>query len=99
MLEDNENQDCDARNAKRMKLTPRQIARRWGISKDKVLNWIHSGELRAMDARSAGADRPRYLVDVKDLEDFEVKRTARSEHEPKGPTRRKKYANDVIDFF
>jgi excisionase family DNA binding protein len=56
------------------KLTPRQIARRWGISPSKVVRWIQSGELRAIDGSTARAKRPRYLVDIQDLAEFERSR-------------------------
>ena len=55
----------------RTKLTPAEIARRWGIKSHKVLAWIRSGELRAINAAETMTGRPRYLVDVKDLAAFE----------------------------
>ena len=55
----------------RTKLTPPEIARRWGIKAHKVLAWIHSGELRAINAAERLGGRPRYLVDVADLAAFE----------------------------
>ena len=58
------------------KLTPPEIARLWGISVEKVLNFIRSGELRAINAATPGRNRrPRYLIGVADLEDFERRRT------------------------
>src|SRR5208337_3981837 len=42
---------------KRTKLTPPQLALLWGIGVDKVVAWVHSGELRAIDGstrRAAG---------------------------------------------
>ena len=60
-----------AADFQRTKLTPPEIARRWGIKSQKVLAWIHSGELRAINAAECLAGRPRYLVDVEDLAAFE----------------------------
>ncbi|MDP6558283.1 MAG: helix-turn-helix domain-containing protein [Pirellulaceae bacterium] len=57
------------------KLTPPEIARLWGITSDKVLAWIRSGELRAIDASTKCGDRPRYLIDVDDLAAFERSRS------------------------
>ena len=56
------------------KLTPPEIARQYGVSPDKVLIWIRSGALRAIDASATAGERPRYLVDVEDLEAFERSR-------------------------
>lgn len=58
----------------RTKLTPPEIARRWGIKSHKVLAWIRSGELRAINAAECLGGRARYLVDVEDLAAFERSR-------------------------
>jgi hypothetical protein len=58
----------------RRKFTPPEVARRFGVAVDKILAWIRSGELRAIDASTRRAARPRYLVDVEDLEAFERSR-------------------------
>lgn len=81
---------------KREKLSPPQIARAWGVSPDKVLTWIRTGELRAIDASTRRSGRPRYLVDVGDLARFEAARAVMPL--PKTSRKRKK-ANDVIEFF
>lgn len=60
--------------AGRTKLTPPEIARRWGIKSQKVLAWIRSGELRAINAAERPEGRARYLVDVEDLAAFERRR-------------------------
>ena len=57
----------DARNKKRSKTTPPKLAARWGVSEDKVLAWIRSGELRAIDASTRQGGRPRYLIDELDI--------------------------------
>ncbi|MFL5242979.1 MAG: helix-turn-helix domain-containing protein [Gemmataceae bacterium] len=57
----------------RTKLTPPELAYRWGISPDKVLAWIRAGELRAIDA-STRRGRPRYLIDISDIVSFEQRR-------------------------
>lgn len=59
------------------KLTPPEVARLWGITGDKVIRFIRAGELRAINAASPGRNRrPRYLIDVDDLADFERRREA-----------------------
>ena len=57
------------------KFTPPEIARRWGIKPDKIIGWIRSGELAAMNAATKPGGRPRYLIDVRDVEAFELKRS------------------------
>jgi excisionase family DNA binding protein len=77
------------------KLTPPQIAAQLGVSPDKVLAWIRSGELRAFNAATCPHGRPRWLIDEVDLLAFERRRAARP-----GPTpRRRKQAADVIEFL
>ena len=46
-----------AARAQRTKLTPPQPARRWGISADKILRWIASGELVATNAAATAGGR------------------------------------------
>jgi excisionase family DNA binding protein len=57
-------------------LTPPELAARWGISPDKILAWIKSGELRAIDASTRRGGRPRYLIDQADVAAFEAARAA-----------------------
>ena len=56
------------------KFTPLEVAVMWGVSKEKIIAWIRSGELRAIDASTQRAHRPRFLVDLTDLQDFEARR-------------------------
>lgn len=77
--------------AVRRKITPPELAARWGVAPEKILFWIKSGELRAMDAsllRCGG--RPRYLIDEDDIEAFELMRQATPPLP--SPSRRKKPA-------
>ncbi len=83
--------------AVRTKLTPPAIASQWGIDVAKVLSWIRSGELRAIDASTKRGGRPRFLVDVSDLLIFEQSRAV-SPPPPRVPRRRKQPGN-VIQFF
>src|SRR4051812_40987087 len=59
-----------------VKLTPPQVARRYHVSKDKILSWIRSGELRALNIATSLGGRPRYVIDEADLAAFEAKRSA-----------------------
>ncbi len=58
------------------KLTPRALARRYGVAVEKVLHWIKTGQLRAINAAKDLKERPRFLIDVADVADFEQRRTA-----------------------
>lgn len=81
----------------RTKLTPPEVARQWGVSVDKVLTWIRSGELRAVNLATRLSGRPRYRIDINDLRDFEQRRAVVA---PPTPSRtRKKPNSDVIQFF
>ena len=84
--------------AERTKLTPPEVASRFGVSSDKVLAWIKSGELRAINAATRSAGRPRYLIDVADLAVFEARRAAAGRSGQQLP-RRKNRSGHVIEFF
>ena len=59
----------------RRKFTPPMIARLWGVNRQKVLAWINTGQLKAIDANTRPGLRPRFLVDTDDLAAFEAART------------------------
>jgi excisionase family DNA binding protein len=63
-------------NGDRTKLTPPELARRWGVSSDKVRAWIESGELRAINLATRPSGRPRYRIDLADVLAFEQRREA-----------------------
>ena len=83
----------------RTKVTPPKLARRWGISPDKILCWIRSGELHAIDAATRQGQRPRYLIDEADIVAFESRRSAAQERQPVRQPRRKQTKSQVIEFF
>ena len=49
-------------------LSPPQIARIVGVTPEKVITMIRSGELRAVDVATRGSRRPRYRVRPEDLD-------------------------------
>jgi excisionase family DNA binding protein len=51
--------------------SPAEVAAYFGVKVDKVLFWIHAGELRAINTALKPNGRPRYRILEKDLEDFE----------------------------
>ncbi len=81
--------------AGRTKWTPPEIARRWGISPEKVVGWIRSGELKAMNAATRIGGRPRYLIDARDLEAFELRRSVA----PKQPVRRQQHSSSGVTSY
>ena len=74
----------------RCKVTPRQLAASWGISISKVLGWIRTGELHAINAatRQDGSS-PRFLIDVDDIAAFEAARSVVTKPVAKTPRRRR----------
>ncbi len=77
-------------------LTPPDLARRWGVSPDKIRAWIESGELRAINLAARLGGRPRWRIDPAAVAEFEERRRATST--PRTPRRRRK-DTEVIDFF
>ena len=45
-----------------------------GVADAKILAWIRSGELRAVNLARSRNGRPRYAIDVADIEAFERSR-------------------------
>jgi hypothetical protein len=84
---------------KKRKKTPPELAQEWGISADKVLAWINSGELRAIDAATKPGGRPRYLIDEDDIAAFEARRALVPTPKPSGRRRTGKKSENVIDFY
>ena len=81
---------------KKTKISPPELAAMWGISPDKIVSWIKSGELRAIDASTSRNQRPRYLIDVDDLADFEARRSCSP---PPKPRRRHRQSKTVFEFY
>lgn len=80
------------------KLTPPELARLWGISPDKVLSWIRSGELRAINIATDRTARPRYVIDEKDIAAFEQRR-ANGSQPAQRLMRKRRSAPGVIQFY
>jgi helix-turn-helix protein len=67
--------------------TPPRLAKRYGVSVDKVIRWILAGELAAMNLATTTTGRPRYKITQESVEAFEARRTVLS---PPPRSRRKK---------
>jgi hypothetical protein len=56
---------------------PAQVAEMWGVSHDKVLEFIKSGELRAFNVASKTSRRPQFKIPSAALREFEERRSGR----------------------
>ncbi|MFL5243160.1 MAG: helix-turn-helix domain-containing protein [Gemmataceae bacterium] len=81
----------------RNKLTPPQLAERWGISPDKILGWIRRKELRAINAAATMGGRPRYLIDLDDILAFERRREV--DALPRQNRRPRKHDKSTTNYF
>jgi excisionase family DNA binding protein len=69
-------------------LTPPEVARRFGIKPDKVLTWIATGGLVAINAAERPGGRPRWRISQEALEAFERRRSSRANHQAVSPAKR-----------
>lgn len=72
---------------------PRDLALRWGVCVDKVLNFIRSGELRAFNVAAKKSKRPQYRIPLESVRHFEEQTRAAAPPEPPAdpaPSRRRK---------
>ncbi len=83
--------------SKRM-LTPPELAAEWGVEHAKVLAWIRSGELRAVNLATNPRGRPRWHIDRAEVRAFEQRRAAVVKPPPE-QHRRKAESPDVIEYF
>jgi len=56
------------------RLTPPQVAERYGVSPDTVRKWIEQGDLRAIDVAAVGSKRARYRIEAEALADFDKRK-------------------------
>ena len=75
-------------------LSVRQAAQFLGVGRGKVLHWIHSGRLGAIDVAADGCPHPQYRVLPRHLEAFEQSRSAG----PPPPRPRRKRI-EAVDYF
>ena len=74
----------------RSTMSPSDLARHWGIKIDKVLGWISSGQLKAVNVASSTSGKPRYRIDAEALAAFKASRTVA----PPEPRRRRRSRPD-----
>jgi excisionase family DNA binding protein len=78
-------------------LTPPQVARVLHVRPDKVLSWIRSGELDAVDVSERRGGRPRWRIWRNDLDIFLERRRAKPATKPSPRSAKPREA--VIEFF
>ena len=81
----------------RQKLSPPELARRWGVSAEKVRTWVRTGELKAVNGATRPGERPRFLIDIVDLAEFEARRLVVAT--PAAPRRRRRRDIGVTKYF
>lgn len=72
--------------ATRQTFTPPQLAERWGVGHEKILGWIHSGELQALNLATRPTGQPRWAIPLASVERFEA---SRSTSPPPKPAKRR----------
>ncbi len=56
------------------KLSPQQVAQRFGVSRTTVIQWCESGHMPAVNVASASASRRRWRMSEDDIQEFESRR-------------------------
>ncbi len=80
--------------------TVRYIAESLGIDQSKVLHWIHSGQLAAVDVSERPGGRPRWRISDDAWQAFLAARSNQSRPTPPEPRRRRKRQDaSVIQFY
>lgn len=74
-------------------LTPREFAKQWRVSPNRVRNWIHSGLLSAVNVAAFG-QKARFIILPEHVEDFKQNRQVKK---PAKTVRKVK--NSGVDFF
>jgi excisionase family DNA binding protein len=77
-------------------LTPAELARHLRVSRGRILAWIRSGELRAINTASSRLGRPRYVILPEHVREFALAR--RVVPLTKTPARRRRQPEE-IDYF
>jgi len=58
-------------------MSPPKVAKMFGVKPDKVLYWIHSGQLEAVNIAKDEGNRPQYAVTPAGLDTFTRRRSTR----------------------
>jgi hypothetical protein len=78
--------------------TPPQLAEEFGVDADKILGWIRSGQLIAINMVTTTGGRPRYRISAEEAQAFQKRRS--SAPPPKSSPRTKTSKDDgTIKFY
>lgn len=80
-------------------MTPPALAKRWGVGADKVLAFIKSGELRAVNLATKQRGRPRWHIPDEAIEAFELRRAAHATTQPAPRAQRRRNIETVTQYF
>jgi len=79
--------------------TPPQVARERAVRVGKVLAWIASGELEAVNHATGVLGRPRWRVSAEALRAFDRARSNRSRMLPATPRTTRRAVTNVTEYF
>ncbi len=79
-------------------ITPPQLAAKWSVHPDKVLQLINSGQLKAVNLAVNPKGRPRYRIYLTEVARFEEARSTRPPV-PKARRRRRRLELAGKDYF
>lgn len=80
--------------------TPPQVARSRQLRVGKVLAWIRTGELAAVNCAERRGGRPRWRISAEALAAFDAARSNRAAFRARPPPRPKRRRDDgVIEYF
>jgi excisionase family DNA binding protein len=76
--------------------TVEDLTHRFGVTVHTVLQWIHNGELKALNVgRTPTGKKPRWRISEEALAEFEAKRTPT----PAVPRAKRRKPQDVVQFY
>ena len=76
--------------------SPPAVAKKLVVDPAKVLNWIRSGELRAINVAANIGGRPRWRIPADELEKFLIMRQSTG---PPLPRPRRRRTGKVTEYF
>jgi hypothetical protein len=78
--------------------SPADVAKRFGVGRDKVMAWIAAGELAALNVATRAGNRPRWRICPEAIESFERRRAAVPRPAPAKHARRPRLRTQVIEY-
>jgi hypothetical protein len=82
----------------RTKITPPALARKWGVSEEKIYAFIRAGSLRAVNLATQLGGKPRWMIDLADVLAFEQARSNAPAMKPQRRRRQNAPAAQAIEF-